>query len=103
MIINNLEQFLERDTVEIGGAGMTDAQMLALLRLGLREPAKKSRARRATNKTHIRRIALIYAAGSRAHKFRRVSDDFLAAVEANALNFIKDRIDRHPSKGVTLK
>jgi hypothetical protein len=30
-------------------------------------------------------------------------ESFLAAVESNALNFIKDRINRHPSRGVTLQ
>jgi hypothetical protein len=32
-----------------------------------------------------------------------VAGSFLAAVEANALNFIKARVDRHPSRGVTLQ
>jgi hypothetical protein len=63
---------------------------------------KVSRALKATSKSHIRRIALNYAAAHRAHRFTRVSDDFLTAVEMNALQFISDRINRHPSRGVTL-
>lgn len=67
---------------------------------------RKSRlpnALKATSKSHVRRIALNYATGARAHKFERVSDEFLASVESNAINFIKDRVNRHPSKGVTLR
>lgn len=63
---------------------------------------KLRRVLRATSPACVRRIALNYAHSSRAQPFRRVSESFLAAVEANALNFIKSRIDRHPSRGVTL-
>jgi hypothetical protein len=59
-------------------------------------------ALRATSRSHIKRIALGYAQVTRAHKFERVSSSFHSAVEANALNFIKDRVKRHPSKGKTL-
>jgi len=66
----------------------------------------KERARKATRATSrecVKRIALNYAQATRAHKFDRVSNEFLEAVEINAINFIKDRINRHPSKGQTLK
>jgi hypothetical protein len=63
---------------------------------------KVSRALKATSKTHVRRIALNYAAAHRSHRFTRVSDDFLTAIEIAALKFITDRIDRHPSRGQTL-
>jgi hypothetical protein len=59
-------------------------------------------ALRATSRSHVKRIALGYAQVTRAHKFDRVSSSFQNAVEANALNFIKDRVKRHPSKGKTL-
>jgi len=66
-------------------------------------PEKIKRVLRATAPACVRRIALNYAESTRAHPFRRVSDSFLNAVESNALNFIKNRIDKHPSRGVTLQ
>jgi hypothetical protein len=64
---------------------------------------KIRRMTRATSPACVRRIALNYAADTRYHKFNRVSSSFLEAVEVNALNFIKDRINRHPGRGVTLQ
>lgn|SRR5215469_9131130 len=54
------------------------------------------------SRSHAKRIALNYAARTRSHKFNRVSRGFLNAVEINTVNFIKDRVNRHPSRGQTL-
>jgi hypothetical protein len=56
-----------------------------------------------TSPTNIRRYALEYAKAKRAHKFERLSKTFLNAVEVNARAFIQDRVERNPSKGVTLQ
>jgi hypothetical protein len=64
---------------------------------------KIRRQTRATSTACVRRIALNYAADTKYHSFRRVSSSFLAAVEAHAIAFIKDRVNRHPSRGVTLQ
>lgn len=58
---------------------------------------------RATARECVKRIAMAYAASTKAHKFTEVSDSFLTAVEINAINFIKDRVNRHPGKGKRLK
>jgi hypothetical protein len=63
---------------------------------------KLPRLTRATSPTHVRKIALEYAKAKRSHVFKRVGEDFLNAVEANARAFILSRVERHPSKGVTL-
>jgi hypothetical protein len=52
--------------------------------------------------TRVRREALKYARDKRAHPFRRVSENFLIAVEVAALKEMYDRIKRHHSKGKTL-
>jgi hypothetical protein len=67
------------------------------------EVEKLKRVLRATAPACVKRIALNYAGSTRAQPFSRVAGSFLAAVEANALNFIKARVDRHPSRGVTLQ
>jgi len=64
---------------------------------------KIRRVLRATAPACVKRIALNYAKSTRAHPFSRVSSSFLSAVEVNALNFIKARINSHPSRGVTLQ
>lgn len=51
----------------------------------------------------IRQFALDFAQHNRAQPFKRVSKKFIEAVEINARLFIKDRIRRHPSRGVTLE
>jgi hypothetical protein len=56
-----------------------------------------------TSPSNVRQLALEYAARTRAHGFTRVSKKFFEAVEINARNFIKDRINRHPSRGKTLE
>lgn len=55
------------------------------------------------SRSHAKQIALRYAAKTRCHKFNRVSKSFLIALEANTLAFIKDRVNRHPSRGMTLQ
>ena len=57
---------------------------------------------RLISPARVRRAALSYAKLKRIHPFTRVSEDFLAAVEIAALATMKDRINRHPSKGKTL-
>ena len=39
---------------------------------------------------------------ARAKMFTRVSEDFLVACEANMKEFIRGRVQRHPSVGKTL-
>jgi hypothetical protein len=64
---------------------------------------KLPRLTRATSPTHVKKIALQYARAKRAHPFKRVSETFLNAVEANSRAFILNRVEKHPSKGVTLQ
>jgi len=56
------------------------------------------------SRSHVKQIALAYAKRTKAHPYRfsRVSRSFLNAVESSTLNFIKDRVNRHPSRGRTL-
>lgn len=53
-----------------------------------------------------KRFALDVAQSSisktRAKKFTRVSKEFLVACEANLKEFIRQRVESHPSKGKTL-
>jgi hypothetical protein len=63
---------------------------------------KLPRLARVTSPTHVKRIALEYARAKRAYPFKRVSQSFLNAVEANARAFILYRVEKHPSRGVTL-
>jgi len=63
----------------------------------------KERLSSVVNRAYIRKWALDYANDKRFHKFSRVSESFLAAIETATKNAIRDRIDRHPSKGVTLQ
>jgi len=62
-----------------------------------------NRQSRVINRTYVKTWALDYADTNRSHKFTRVSEQFLNAVEANTKAFIRDRINRAPSKGLTLK
>ena len=54
------------------------------------------------NRSAVKRYAL-KAVGSRAHKFTRVSAEFLNDVEAVLLRCIEQRVRQHPSKGKTLR
>lgn len=52
----------------------------------------------------VRVVALVVAADCRkAAGFKRVSREFILAIEAAARAAVVDRVKRHPSKGVTLK
>jgi hypothetical protein len=62
-----------------------------------------NRQSRVINLTYVKAWAIDYANSTRSHTFTRVSEQFLNAVEANTKAFIRDRINRAPSKGVTLK
>lgn len=55
----------------------------------------------------VKQLALSIAksnpAPTRANMFTRVSEDFLVACEANLKEFIRNRVQRHPSCGKTLR
>ena len=53
------------------------------------------------NKKHVKLFALEMARG-RTHKFTRVGGDFLIKCEANLKGFIRNEIQRLPSKGKTI-
>lgn len=61
------------------------------------------RQSRVINRACVKTWALDYARTNKAHPFTRVSEQFLNMVEANTKAFIRDRINRAPSMGVTLK
>ena len=69
----------------------------------LQQAVKPDRRSRVINRAYVRQWALDYAKSKRSHPFRRVSDEFLNAIESATKAAIRDRIDRAPSKGVTLK
>ena len=54
------------------------------------------------NRAAVKRLALDMAR-KRAHKFTRVSEEFLNTTEAQLRLNISRRIESHPSKGKTLK
>jgi hypothetical protein len=54
------------------------------------------------NRTKVREFALAMAKG-RAHKFTRVSEEFLLLCEAELKTRIRERIHRMPSVGRTIK
>ena len=54
------------------------------------------------NRKQVRTFALEIAKG-RAHRFTRVSEDFLLQCEAHLKAHIRDGVHRHPSVGRTLK
>lgn len=60
------------------------------------------RQSRVINRDYVKRWALDYAKDKRSHPFNRVSEQFLNMVEAATKAAIRDRVDRHPSKGKTL-
>jgi hypothetical protein len=61
------------------------------------------RRSRVINREYCREFALEWAKTKRHHKFTRVSDAFLNAVEKDTREFIRYRVDHQPSKGMTLK
>lgn len=63
-----------------------------------------SRQSHVINRAYVRQWALEYAKDKRPFVgFTRVSEEFLNAVESATKAFIRDRIERHPTKGRTLK
>jgi hypothetical protein len=51
---------------------------------------------------HVKAFALAMAK-TRAHKFTRVSSEFLVRCEANLKEFIRGYVQRLPSKGKTIR
>lgn len=51
---------------------------------------------------NVRRLALEHAKEIRFHKFERVGASFIHAVEAHTRAFIRNRAEKHPSRGKTL-
>jgi len=54
------------------------------------------------NRRQVKQFALDIAA-TRAHKFTRVGGDFLIRCEANLKEFIRNAVNRLPSKGKTIQ
>lgn len=63
-----------------------------------------TRQSRVINRAYVKQWALEYAKDKRPFwSATRVSENFLNAVETATKAFIRDRIDRHPTKGKTLQ
>ena len=58
---------------------------------------------RATSPTAIKKIAMEYAKTSRFHKFTQVSKSFTDDAEAFMIAWIKNRVNKQPSKGKTIR
>jgi hypothetical protein len=54
------------------------------------------------NRRKVKLFALEIAK-SRAHKFTRVGSEFYVKCEANLKQFIQGQVQRHPSKGKTIR
>ncbi len=54
------------------------------------------------NRRKVKLFALEMAK-SRAHKFTRISNEFLDRCEAQLKVYIRDQVHRHPSVGKTIK
>jgi len=65
--------------------------------------ARADRRSRVINRMYVRRWALEYANTHRFHKFARVSEAFVNAIEAETKSSIIARVLSHPSKGKTLQ
>jgi hypothetical protein len=57
---------------------------------------------RITSPTNVKKYLLEYASSKRAHKFTRVSQQTLDAIEVAAKIACQRVVDTAPSKGVTL-
>lgn len=53
-------------------------------------------------RSKCKQFALEFAKANRAHKFTRVSEEFLLSCEIAIRNHIQSRIKSHPSSGKTL-
>ena len=58
---------------------------------------------RYINKAHVKQFALDFAHKSGRKQFTRVGQSFFDDVEGVLIQAIRDRVQRHPSKGVTLQ
>ncbi len=56
---------------------------------------------RLINRKHVKEFALEMAK-RRAHKFTRVGGEFFLKCEGNLKEFIRNQVQRHPSKGKTI-
>jgi len=56
---------------------------------------------RLINRSKVKQFALAVAE-KRAHRFTRVGDEFLIRCESNAKEFIRQYVNRLPSKGKTI-
>ena len=56
---------------------------------------------RLINRSKVKQFALAVAE-KRAHQFTRVGEEFLIRCEANAKEFIRQYVNRLPSKGKTI-
>ena len=74
-----------------------------LLHMHQLETETNHRQSRVINREYVKRWTLDYAKTNRCHEFKRVSNEFLNAIEVATKLAIRDRVMRHPSKGVTLK
>lgn len=63
---------------------------------------ERHRQSRVINRDYVKRWALDYANANRFHKFERVGERFLNAIEVATKSAIRQRIDGAPSKGKTL-
>ena len=54
------------------------------------------------NRSKVKEFALLMAK-ARAHKFTRVSGEFLAKCEGHLKEFIRNSVHRLPSKGKTIR
>lgn len=82
---------------------INDAPVGALLAQQAEIVGLRRQLRRVINRQYVKDWALDYALTNRAHKFTRVSEQFLNAIETATKAAIIDRITRHPSKGKTLQ
>ena len=60
------------------------------------------RKTRLINRSKVKEFAL-ETAKSRAHKFTRVSSEFYVTCEAYLKEFVRSQVQRHPSKGKTIR
>lgn len=66
------------------------------------EPQRVAHKFRYICRSKCKQLALDFAKANRAHKFTRVSEEFLISCEIAVKNHIQSRIKTHPSAGKTL-
>lgn len=55
------------------------------------------------NKKNVRSFALEISRRDRGGRFKRVSGQFMIDINSMVMEAIKDKIQRHPSVGITIK